>query len=404
MAFEVEKGSLGMAFDSIKTRKMRSILTALGIIIGISTIIALVSIGEGTNAAVSSALGSLGANTIFITPSMGGGGGGFSAPTVSEAMTKKDLTNVQSTRGVNVAIGLFVQSLSVTFKDETKRLSFFGIDTKDAQKFFSDLGVVEVEYGRFFRNGEKNVVVLGHSIAEKTFENKIAVDNKLELTNGKVQAVGILKETGNSQYDSIIIAPVEDVRESSTAKDQYTIIFAKVSNPDRIDDIAATIQKKMDDIHGKKVMNVLTTKQLTERIGTVTNMLSVVLGGIAGIALIVAGVGIANTMLMSITERTKEIGIMKAIGASNGNIVMIFLTEAALLGLIGGIVGDVLGVGLSEILGIILRNYGLAFTTKVTPELLTIGLAFSVGVGVLFGFLPARKAARMSPMEALRYE
>jgi putative ABC transport system permease protein len=401
LALEFEKESLRMAFDSIKQRKLRSGLTVLGIVIGIAAIIALVSIGEGTNAAVSSALGSLGANTIFVA---GGGGGGFGPPSASESLQKKDLTDVQSTRGIEAAVGIFVKSSTVTFKDQTKPLSFFGVDSKEAQKFFTEIGVVQLEEGRFFKSGERHVAVVGNAIAAKAFDTPLKVNDKFTIKDEKIQIVGILKETGQSTYDNIVISPIEDVQESSAEKDQYTIIFARVSDPSRIDEIASSIQKKMDDSHGKKVFQVFTAKQLTEQIGTVTNMLSLVLGGIAGIALIVAGIGIANTMYMSIMERTKEIGIMKAIGASNRNVLEIFLMEAALIGIIGGIVGDVVGTGLSEVLGAVLKNYGLAFSTKVTPELLGLGIAFSVGVSVLFGFLPARKAAKLRPIEALRYE
>ena len=390
-----------MAFDSIKERKLRSALTVLGIVIGIAAIIALVSVGEGTNAAVSNALGSLGANTLFITG--GGGGGGFGAPTSTTMLSKKDLTAIESIKGIDIAIGIAVKSESVTFKDETKRLSFFGIDTKEAQKFFKDLGVVSVTEGRFFNSGERHSVVLGYSTAEKSFSNAIGVNDKLSVGDQKIKVIGTLKETGSSTYDSIIISPIDDVSDTP-GNPQYTIIFARVSDPATIDDIAANVQKKMDNLHGKKTFTVFTSKQLTEQIGTVTNMLSIVLGGIAGIALLVAGIGIANTMFMSIVERTREIGIMKAIGATDRNIIEIFLMEAALIGVIGGIVGDTLGLLLSNALGIILTNYGLNFTTVVTPELLLIGMGFSVGVGVLFGFIPARKAAKMNPIEALRYE
>ena len=402
MAFEFEKESLQMAFDSIRERKLRSGLTVLGIVIGIAAIIALVSIGEGTNAAITDALGSLGANTLFIT-SGGGGAGGFGPPTSSTSLVKKDLTTIQSIKGIDLAIGMAVKSESVTFKDETKRLSFFGMDTREAQKFFEDLGVVQLQSGRFFNSGEKNVVVLGATVAANSFSDELKVGDKLEVGDGKIKVIGILKETGSSTYDSIFIAPIDDISETP-GNPEYTIILAKADNPSTLDDIADKVQEKLDDLHGKQTFAVFTSKQLTEQIATVTNTLSIVLGGIAGIALIVAGIGIANTMFMSIVERTREIGIMKAIGATDRNIIEIFLMEAALIGLIGGIVGDILGVLFSNILGVILTNYGLTFTTAVTPELLLIGMGFSIGVGVLFGFIPARKAAKMHPIEALRYE
>ena len=404
MAFDFEIESLKMAFESIRERKLRSILTVLGIVIGIGAIIAMVSIGTGTNAAVGSALSGLGSNTILIASGGGGTGGGFGAPSISQTITNKDLTAIQGIKGVSIAIGLFIKGEAVTFQGNTKVLSVFGVDTKDAQKFFTDLGVVQMDEGRYFRSGEKHAVVLGHNIAAKSFANPIKVGDKLTINNETIHVIGIIKETGTSQYDSIMIAPVDDVRDPATQNNQYTILFAKATGAGVLNQTANAIQKKMDDFHGKKNFVVYTTQQLTQQIGTVTNTISIVLGGVAGIALVVAGIGIANTMLMSVIERTKEIGIMKSIGATNRNVMEIFLMESATIGLIGGLVGGLVGIVLANILGIVLNNYGLPFKTEVTPGLFLFGLGFSVIVGVLFGLLPARSAAKLNPIEALRHE
>jgi len=403
LAFEAEKESLKMAFDSIKERKMRSALTALGIIIGIAAIIALVSIGSGTTAAVTSALSTLGGNTIFVA-SGGGGGGGLSPSAASTSLGKKDLNEIRSVNGVDLAVGILVKSFPVTFKSETKHFSFYGVDPKDAEGFFRGLGVIQIEDGRFFKSGDKGVAVLGSTVAQKGFADPVKVNDKITINDQKFQVIGIIKETGSAQYDSNIIVPIAEIQDPGATETQYTIIFARVGNPSRIDNIASEIQKKMDNLHGKQSFIVFTPKQLSQEIGTVTNTISLTLGGIAGIALVVAGIGIANTMFMSIIERTKEIGIMKAIGASNRNVLEVFLMEAGLIGLFGGVVGDLLGIGFSEVIGIFLRSSGLSFSTLVTPDLLLLGLGFAVGVGVLFGYLPARKAANMNPIEALRYE
>ena len=251
LALEFERESLQMAFDSIKERKLRSALTVLGIVIGISAIIALVSIGQGTNAAVSQALGSLGANTLFVSSGGGvgggGGGGGLGPPSTTTSLEKKDLDAIKGIKGIGVAVGMSVKSESVTVKSETKRLSFFGMDPKDAQKFFKELGVVQMQDGRFFTSGEKGVVVIGANVAAKSFTNPIKVNDKLTVGDKKIRVIGILKETGSSNYDSIAIAPIDDVS-TDPNNPQYSIIFARVSNPDVIESTAAAVQKKMDDM------------------------------------------------------------------------------------------------------------------------------------------------------------
>lgn len=218
------------------------------------------------------------------------------------------------------------------------------------------------------------------------------------------RVVGILKETGTRELDTFVVIPLKTLRDVTDSKDEISVIVASADNVNNIDKVAEDIQKKLDKMHGEKAFDAITTTQLAERIGSITSTITIFLGSIAAISLIVAGIGIANTMLMSIMERTREIGIMKAIGATNTNIMEIFLMESALLGLVGGIMGCIVGMDMSNLLGRISIISGIQMKTAVTPELLLIGLGFSVIVGIVSGLWPARRAAKLNPIEALRYE
>lgn len=390
-----------MAFDSIRGRKVRSGLTVLGIVIGIAAIISLVSVGEGMRLAITEMMKQFGANKIMILPQMQAG---FGPPVIGEFLTEKDLNDVKRVRGVEIAIAIFFRSLPTEHRGETTTLSISGVDVKESDKFFSDVQTYELATGRFQRPGDKYAVVIGHSIAKDVFSNELNLRDKLKIKDATVEVIGIMKEMGNQQDDTMIIMPLETIRDMTGESDEITMIFVKVSDASKADRVASSIQSKLDDAHGEKTFMVMSTKQITEQVGSITNLVSIVLGGIAAIALVVAGIGIANTMFMSIMERTHEIGIMKAIGATNANVMEIFLLESAVIGIIGGIIGCVIGVGMSSLIGAASSFYGLQIRTAVTPQLLLIGLGFSIGVGVISGLWPARRAAKLNPIEALRYE
>jgi len=195
------------------------------------------------------------------------------------------------------------------------------------------------------------------------------------------------------------------MRELVGGKDTLTLIYAQVSNTDNIDNIADKIKDKLEDKYGENTITTLTSEQMAEMTSSIFSILTFVVGGIASISLIVAGVGIANTMFISVMERTKEIGVMKAIGATNYNIMEIFLIESAMLGFIGGSIGCVIGYALSVLVNVFAAGMlPITFEATVTLEMIALGLGFSVVVGIVSGIWPARRAAKLQPVEALRYE
>jgi len=400
LSFDFEKESFRIAFRSVRERKMRSSLTVVGIAIGIAAIISLVSIGEGTNKYISEQFEEFGANKIIITPQSFGA----RPAATSESLSKKDIDLIENIRGVEDTVEIYFKTLPASYKDQNTQLSVIGIDGDKAEKFFSDMQSFELENGRFFKSSDKNVVVVGNLVANSIFEDDIKVRDKVIIKDEDFTVIGILKEIGNSQDDAQIMVPLGSLRKLTGEDDEISYIMASAIDNNEVEEVADDIQDELDDKYGEDTFMVLSTAQLAGQISTITSTLSAILGGVAGIALLVAGVGISNTMYMSILERTKEIGIMKSIGATGINIMEIFLMEASIIGIIGGATGILFGVGLSKAIGIALDSYGVGLKTHVTLNLMALGMLFSVGVGVLAGFLPARRAAELDPVEALRYE
>jgi len=396
--------SLKISLDSFRHRKISSALTVLGIVIGIAAIIGLVSIGEGLREAVSKQLESFGPDKIIVSPSSTGDGLGFSG-FFGEGLKEADVKKIENMNGIKTAAGVLFKTLTIKYEKESKTTYIIGINAKDAEKVFLDIQAFELDEGRYFREGENGVIDIGSVVAKDMFEKEVKTGDSIFIKDKKFKVVGIMKSVGSTQDDSQIYMPLEDMRDLLGGKDSLSMIFAKVTDASRIDEISKNIEKKLDKEYGEKTYSAISSQQIAERVGSIFSILSFVLGGIASISLVVAGVGIANTMFTAVLERTREIGIMKAIGATNFNIMEIFLIESALLGFIGGVVGCVIGFVFSQIISIFASGMlPVQFQTIVTLDMILMGLGFSIFVGIISGLYPARRAAKLQPVEALRYE
>lgn len=415
--------SLKLAVNIIVHSKLRTWLTIIGIVIGIAAVVAIVSIGEGMQQNVESRLGGLGADIITISPGggrasvgfRGGHGGGMPGSTATSAtaenLTKKDVLVLQSVGGVEFIQGIVSGNGQMYYLGEKATVSVEGIDPL----VWKEMTTSELESGRFLGPSDYNVVIVGGRIAKDTFKQPLTVNRMITIEEKAFKVVGILKESGGfGGDDSKIIMPIKAARDTleDVGSDEFDSITLKVANTDDVDQIMEEADKKlMISRHlteKEKDFRISSSQSVQETMSDITQTMTLFLGAIAAVSLLVGAVGIANTMFTSVLEKTKEIGIMKSIGAKNSDIMMIFLLNSAIVGLVGGLLGICLGTGISSLLPFLgMRLMGMGregMTTVVTPMLLIYALLISVGIGMVAGVIPAYRASKLKPVDALRYE
>lgn len=398
-----------LAFTNLFNRKLRSWLTMIGIFIGIATVVALISLGQGLQEAVITQFSLIGVDKLFVTAKEANFG---HSGVNREKLGKKDLEVIKRVKGVESVAGRIFTSVQVEFNNKINTLFSISIpDTEEGLKLLKEVELLRIDKGRFLKVNEKNKVLIGAKVHEKElFGKKINVGNKILIKGEKFKVVGILKKTGNPSFDSGVWISEKKLRKFTGEKEKFNAIMVKVSSGFNISKVAENIEKIMrkdrNQKKGEEDFTVKTSEQLLQGFNSVLNIVQIVLVGIAAISLAVGGIGIMNTMYTSVLERTREIGIMKAVGAKNKDILLIMLFESGLLGLTGGAIGIIIGIGLSKTVEYLATQIMETTLIKAYISIPLIGgaLLFSFLIGTISGLLPAKKASNLAPVTALRYE
>ena len=386
------------AARNLRRQKLVSYLTLIGIIIGIAAVVALISSVQGLNNAVEKQFEKMGSTTIMVIP------GGSLTESMLAKLQEDDADTVANVKGVEYATPLYVVSERAEFKGEKKTAITAGIDPAMQEKY-KELGIIELAEGRELNSNEKYGILIGDRLAKGIFKEDISVRQRILLGEKELRVVGIIKPQGSAfgaVFNSAIIMNSEALKEISAETLTPYRIIAKAVKKDDIEETKQRVEDALKRKHGKKDFMLMTQGQIQESAASVLGIIQIVLIGIAAISLVAGGLGIMNTMFMAITERTKEIGVMKAVGATNTFVLTLFLAESCFIGFIGGIIGIAFGLSLSSIISLIATAAGFELEPYLGLDLILGALVFSVLIGTISGLIPSLRGARMEPVEALR--
>jgi putative ABC transport system permease protein len=401
--------SLWEALESIAANKVRSGLTILGIVIGVAAVIAMLGIGNGTKQAITSQISKLGTNVLFINS---GGTADHPQPlTLRDAQALKDPTRAPSVQYIAPIIQSMVTA-SVAGTDTNTTIVAVTPDYFKVQnvELSEGLAITESQYQNY-----ESVVLLGTDVATKLFNTTTnLVGEKIRL-NGEIFTVtGVLKSQGGTSFgssDNRVIVPLSSAQVRLVKRDlpdEVDMIYAQAIDAEHVqsamDEMAQILRSRHYQNLGKDDFEIRSTESFLETMNTVTATMTAFLGGIAGVSLLVGGIGIMNIMLVTVVERTREIGLRKAVGARRRDILFQFLLESLLLSVSGGIIGIVLGYGISFLIGRLTAMSGNAITPAITLDSIVMATFFSIAVGIFFGLYPANRASNLEPVEALRSE
>lgn len=411
--------SMTIAIRSLFANKLRSSLTMLGIIIGVGAVITLMSVGRGAQATITTTFQELGTNVLYVHPRNPNAPGlaGLSPAFTSPTLTMADAEAITDLRGVKGTAPTAENFTELSYAEETKvavidgttpgYLTIFNYALADGE-FISDRHVATRD----------NVIVLGAKVAKDLFDEKEAVGQKVRIKGKQFTVIGVLAPKGGAFFgfsmDDVVVVPITTyqtrlfAQKTTSGEDAVQAIAVQVSRAEEIENVKEQIGNLLRRRHRlaadeKNDFTVFTQEQALGVVQQITGIFTVFLGAIASISLIVGGIGIMNIMLVSVTERTREIGIRKAVGAKRRDILLQFLLEAATLSLVGGAIGITGGWVAAKLISRIEAG-GMTVNAVVTPDIVILAVSVSIGIGLIAGVYPAMRAARLNPIDALRYE
>jgi len=397
-----------IALRALARNKLRSFLTMLGIIIGVGAVIAMVAIGEGAKATIRSQIASLGTNVLIILPgttTQGGVRAGFgSVNTLTDGDAKAIREEIRSISFVSPVLRRGEQVVAGNLN--------WGTFVQGVAPEFQQIREWQVAEGRFLHDGDvendAKVAVLGETVVRNLFGNDDPLESVIRIRNIPFRVVGVLAAKGQSSQgadqDDIVMIPYTSMQKRLMRITNVQTIIASAVTADRVQEAQEQITLLLRQRHRiqpdrEDDFSIRNLSDIAEAASSSARVMAILLGAVASISLLVGGIGIMNIMLVSVTERTREIGIRMAVGARSRDIMLQFLVEAVVMAATGGCIGILLGIGSSEVL-----KFWAQWPTLVSPTIVAIALLFSGAVGVFFGFYPAQKAANLDPIDALRYE
>ncbi len=392
---------INMSFRYMKERKLRTFLTILGIIVGVAAIVSLYSLGQGLEDAILGSFSQFGENELWVVPKNLRG-----APAGVPGLVESDIKAVERVKEFELVMGILWTRSKVEFHRKEEFISVMAME-QDKWDEMMRISGTELDDGSGLTGKGEYTAVIGYDLANGDLfdENKVRLDNNIIVNGYSFRVIGIASQTGDRDSDRTVYIPLSTARKIFDKPEEINMIIGYVKPGLNVDEVAVKAEKVIERSIDDDRFEVTSAKQIQEQIATVLNIVRLVIVGIAAISLLVGAIGIMNSLFTSVLERTSDIGVMKAVGARNRDILFLFITESGVLGFVGGVLGVALGIGLGKMVELVAKAAGFErLQVAMIWELWVFAICFAVVIGIISGVIPSWNASRMKPVDALRYE